>query len=185
MRLRFLPLSLLSYFPSFTRKKIDDLFGFSSLRNFRPRKFKSVRSFIATLKDEAISVLSFLASINGRDEKFANFPATTFFSLRESGLFLAPPCNRTSSKIFGRTSRLRTKDEDDFFQFFFFVSRQVYRTRNKCFTKNIIKMTQKERFLWIHLILKIVYVCYVCLLKGMERKRKSLRNEFLIRNNIF
>lgn len=114
-----LPLSLLSYFLFFTRKKIDDLFGFSSLRNFRPRKFKSVRSFIATLKDEAISVLSFLASINGRDEKFANFPATTFFSLRESGLFLVPPCNRTSSKSLGARRGWGRRMRTIFFNFFF------------------------------------------------------------------
>lgn len=70
-------------------EKIDDLVGFlRPLRNFRRREFKPVRSFIATLKDEAISVPSFLASINVRDEKFANFPPRPSFR-RESGLLLA------------------------------------------------------------------------------------------------
>lgn len=79
----FTPLS-----PSFDESKIDDLFAcFSSLRNFRPRGFKSVRSFIATLKGEAISVLSFLASINGRDEKFANFPRRPSFPPPNRGYF--------------------------------------------------------------------------------------------------
>lgn len=55
------------------------------LRNFRRREFKPVRSFIATLKDAAISVPSFLAGINVQDEKFANFPRRPSF-LRESGL---------------------------------------------------------------------------------------------------
>lgn len=76
-------------FPPLTHsEKIDDLVGFSSLRNFRRREFKPARAFIATLKDEAIFVPSFLAGINVRDEKFANFPWRPSF-LRESGLLLA------------------------------------------------------------------------------------------------
>lgn len=78
------------------------------LRNFRRREFKPMRSFIATLKDVAISVPSFLAGVNVQDEKFANFPRRPSF-LRESGLHTprAHPrvtalC-RTSSGIFGKT----------------------------------------------------------------------------------
>lgn len=122
-----LSLILFSFFHSYG-KKIDDLFGFSSLRNFRPRKFKSVRSFIATLKDEAISVLSFLASINGRDEKFANFPATTFFPSANRGYFsgrLAIGRHRKSldtRRAWGR----RMKTRERFFSIFSFSFRNRF-----------------------------------------------------------
>lgn len=91
-------------FPPLTlSEKIDDLVGFSSLRNFRRREFKPARAFIATLKDEAIFVPSFLAGINVRDEKFANFPWRPSF-LRERGYssrvaesFRPRVCERRSS----------------------------------------------------------------------------------------